>query len=197
MCQGKGVTALHTDSLQLGHSLWRTTASQLLRAAPSEMLCQGRGCFSSPCFRDCPNELSGLLQLSWIMQQPSTSHIAQQVKGLWSPQPLSETVQEATWPHPNILGRGGCSPRRTLLFLFQWLLTQHPLGEEVHTLTDEPRREQVPKGPRQRGEMSQKHRLMAIPVCSKTKPGSTAVSKTSHSREGNITNLIKIRFYCC
>lgn len=89
--------------------------------------------------------------------------------------------QEATWPHPNVLGRGGCSPRRTLLFLFQWLLTQHPLGEEVHTLTDEPCREQVPEGPRERGEMSQKHGLMAIPMCSKTKPGNTAVSKRSHS----------------
>lgn len=33
-------------------------------------------------------------------------------------------------------------------------------------LADEPCREQVPEVPRERGEMSQKHGLMATPVCS-------------------------------
>lgn len=50
------------------------------------------------------------------------------------------------------------------------VLTQYPLGKEVHMLADKPYREQEPKVPRERRKMCQKHRVMAAlkatPVCS-------------------------------
>lgn len=50
------------------------------------------------------------------------------------------------------------------------VLTQCPLGEEVHILADKPCREQEPKVLRERRTMCQKHRVMAAlkatPVCS-------------------------------
>lgn len=50
------------------------------------------------------------------------------------------------------------------------VLTQHPLGEELHTLPDKPCREQEPEEPRERRMMCQRHGVMealrATPVCS-------------------------------
>lgn len=58
------------------------------------------------------------------------------------------------------------------LFLFQQsIVTQHPSGEEVRTLTDKPCREQGHKVARERRKMCQKYGVMAAlkatPVCSR------------------------------
>lgn len=95
------------------------------------------------------------------LQSPADKRAVEARSHSWT---LPEPAQEATRACPNILGRRQRMQSKEHISVslpMVNVLTQHPLGEEVHVLADKPCREPEPKVPRERRKMCQKHGVMA------------------------------------